>query len=243
MENEIFQKQIDYTDSRFNMNYDENRDLNGEIMTKTKLININNNAAKNKDFYINITLQSLYLFFIIIFLLFLNNFRLINNTSFFIILFLASIWFLYNAFQNIWVKFYKFISTLTVKKVQNGIAISFDKYILGHHYNSRICPSVCGKNNGNKTFSEPNIHEVKNDQSLNDWKNGDQPEATWNMRTTEEEKKYNSPQPWYSSISKPTQYRCVWAGSEDGLLPNQPKNMETTIPCKYYPGYREDGRY
>jgi len=57
----------------------------------------------------------------------------------------------------------------------------------------------------------------------------------------------NRPQRQITPISKnyATYYDCSFIGGEDknGALPSKTSYTKTTIPCNYYPGFREDARY
>ena len=66
-------------------------------------------------------------------------------------------------------------------------------------------------------------------------------------RTTLQELEDNRPQRQIIPISKnqATYYDCSFIGGEDNKspLPYKKSYDYTTIPCKYYPGFREDARY
>lgn len=66
-------------------------------------------------------------------------------------------------------------------------------------------------------------------------------------RTTIQELEDNKPQRQIIPISKnhATYYDCSFLGGEDeeSPLPYKKSYNYTTIPCKYYPGFREDARY
>ena len=66
-------------------------------------------------------------------------------------------------------------------------------------------------------------------------------------RKTVAELEQNRPQRQITPISKnyATYYDCSFIGGEDknGALPSKTSYTKTTIPCNYYPGFREDARY
>ena len=119
--------------------------------------------------------------------------------------------------------------------------------ILPNFITRNRCPSDCNPSDNllqTKNIQYPNItglKEMDTDSTVNTWIYGDQPEATWDMRKTTSQKKYNKPRPWYGPISKKTatQYTCVWDNTlGNGRTSANPKKFTSYIPCNRFPGYK-----
>jgi hypothetical protein len=109
-------------------------------------------------------------------------------------------------------------------------------------------------------------NDIKTDSSLNVWSYGDQPEALYynpriykgkykkdmvDYRTDSENGDLDQPKPWFPEITENvdskefidqmTYHDCEYNIKKTGKVGpfNQPATFRSTIPCKYYPGYKE----
>jgi len=238
---EFIKSALDKYNEDFNSNIIKINYLDKEIMTKDKLILINEEDVRNKDNTIMI-LQSvlLYLFFMIIpfILLALGMFNLIFCIVLVIVLgIFTSVIVTIKYFKNKDVNIVKF-----TKKTAKDFVI--DEIIPTSLVTK--CPAKCKTKTPEPSADNvnPEYQQMKGygnetwlDNSENRWKSGDIPSigatASGYAALGNAE-----PKPYYEANPKSTKYVCKWMGDPDKMT-NMNRGLEfaTTIPCKFFPGY------
>lgn len=252
-ENNIDNKLLLYYDKNYDKNYDNNQRLNREIMDKDRLIYINEDASRDKDHYIFIIMNAIYLAIYFVFIGAGFGMKLYGKGVMFSLMGLGIAYYIYILLWRLyWHPFIKGAREARniADATARGITRATAHAVLPNYMLRYSCPKRCKRKTPplEPVIVPPemeDIKEMKTDSTVNTWVGGDQPEATWGMRKTARQKKYNRPQPWYGPIDKKyaTVYHCQWDGAENGKLATERDEFYGYIPCKYYPGYKTAGRY
>jgi hypothetical protein len=237
-------------DGEFDDRYDHVNKLNSEISIKNKIIHMTNNASTKQIKNIGILKQVLLLAGILILITLLKAIGVIPKKVATLIICIIVIGFIVKIF----------IIILKPDINFNDEDMLTDLYF---HKNKHVqqCPSKCTpKSPTNVPYNIKTgvTNRLKTDSSLNSWLYGDQPEALfYNPRLygnkyknyrVEGEDIYNAdtnkPASWYNQITDNvaeedpiqgvTYYNCIKEVSPVGTK----QEFRTTIPCKYYPGYK-----
>ncbi len=252
-ENNIDNKLLLHYDKNYDKNYDNNQHLNREIMDKNRLIYINEDSSSDKDNYIFIIMSAIYLAIYFVFICAGLGIGLYGRGVMYLLIGLGIAYYIYIL---LW-KLYWHPLLRGAREARNladatarGITRATAHAVLPHYMLRYSCPKRCKRKTPplEPVIVPPemeDIREMKTDSTINTWVKGDQPEATWGMRKTVEQKKYNKPQPGYGPIDKKyaTVYHCKWDGAEGGNLATERDEFYGYVPCQYYPGYKTTGKY
>lgn len=253
-------------DDKFNQNYNKTNILNKAIMSKDKMIYLTEVDSAKKDKLIGIMLYLLTLVIIIMFQVVISTTGIIKPKISVGICVVAIIIFLYKVYSDyIWStsNYLTAMATATAKGMRNAAIVNVLPSDISKPYK---CPAIC-KVNPDAPEEEINFNEnpnrlrfLRTDSSRDVWRLGDQPENTFTTRDdrkpygedsdipvyreTDEEIDYNKPKAWFDGInsSGATYYDCVWDGGDSKGIPANKQYNNTTIPCYYYPGFKEKRR-
>ena len=252
-------------DQKFNKNYDQSNILNKAIMSKNKMIYMTEVESAKKNKMIGIMTYLLILVIIIMFQVIVSTVGIIDSKVAIGISIFAIIIFLYKIYSNyIWSthNYLTAIASATAKGMKNAAIVNLLPSDINKPYH---CPAICKKKpNSPEEESTTDFNNnsdrlrfIRTDSSRDVWRLGDQPETTFTTkddpkpygqnsdipvyRATEEEMKYNEPKPWFGGInaSGATYYDCEWTGGDSKGMPVNKYYQNTTIPCHYYPGFKE----
>lgn len=261
-DDEITDKLMNYYRDDYNKKYDMNEKLNRQIMTKEKLIQINNNAYLEKKNKILLYKYILSYAFICFVMFLLYRFKAVSyNFLFNFLLFLLIAICVYLIYQ----RYYNSFSVGDNKTFYYSNDPVRNLLVSGTNKKA-TCPEGC-KLRGEELpqYQLPDrghkLREMRTDSTVNSWVDGDYPQYDPNKVNPKDPackmvkvKEYDDetgesidvekkicyePQPWYGPVDEASikEYTCVrWGNMSSGM---GKKSFKTTIPCKYYPGYHD----
>ena len=254
MNNNINTKLSLLYDDDFNAKYDYSNRLNKEIILKDKIINIYDKQGNKSKKSIKILKIIMIMTALLIFIAFLISTKIFDKkfgTSLMVIIIVI------------------YVIRILIFRYTKKSNFTEENKLTGNYFRNKDksskksnCPKRCRP----KPVPVPTPirikekvrNNLKTDSSLNSWVYGDQPEALYynpriygkkypNYRI-EGEDSVDSPEPWFNKISDNvdsedpiqgvTYYNCVKELSPEGTQ----TEFRTTIPCKYYPGYKTHNR-
>ena len=252
-------------DGQFNKLYDIQNSLDSTITNKDTLLNIENASIKSKDFYIKVLSDGIIFTLFLLVLVYLYASRLINikllilAIVIYAILYTIYFQFIYFKYINLDAKANK-LSFNMLSIINNDIKSALSKIVPE--------PSVCSEEESNSpsyaSVKSTNTNILKVNDPENVWQYGSIPEAGFTTakyhknlykapynnlpvdRLTPEQLKESEPQPWFDGISSEdiTYYQCKWNGpSTDPINTSQYQNFVTTVPCSYFPNFKEVKKY
>ena len=237
-------KNLDKKNSNFTKNVIINNNLDGSIFTKDKLIIQNDYEANNKSQVIRVLLIVLvYLILLIVPFFLIINGTIPSNFGFGIILISAII-----VGIIILVYLYKKNNRLIVKSEETAKDFSKDilKHLLSRDYLSKCSKDKCRPpTNDNKKpkirYDVGGNNEIWIDNSQNIYSRGDIPtvggDSTKYVDKNGKVTRYE-PRPAFKGTNNPKIFNCIWEGNPKNIPDRSKVNIETTIPCKFFPGYK-----
>lgn len=272
IDDKITNKLLFHYDQTFDKNYDHIQKLNKNIMTRNSIININNNDYNYKVDVVFVLRNFLYLllFILLIFLgatigIYSRN---TMNTILIISMVLFVVGMVYYFKESVFGTVYmQEIKNEGLDELRQGA-----KDLLPYYITKDRCPKDCRPKKLKYKRGKPKIvntpGEMKTDSTANVWLYGDQVEATGDLpysTKNDPSDPYiptfrqgysvytNKPQPWYGGVDDiaATIYKCKWDGSGANVtdvekanydINELPKEFNSYVPCKYYPGYKEVGK-
>jgi hypothetical protein len=238
-------------DNEFDAKYNYSNRLNKEITLKDKILDISHHQHSMQRKKLKILKLVLLMGGILILITLMSASSIISKqmTTWFIIIIVLV-----------------FVIKIVILRYSKSVHFNDEnkltsQYFLKHSHDpyAHKCPKRCkpkpAPNINPKHIKEKVQNNLKTDSSLNVWLYGDQPEALYynpriygdrfpNPRITEEQESLDKPRQWFNQITENTNqeepiegityYNCV-----KDLSPKHTKTeFRTTIPCKYYPGYK-----
>lgn len=252
-------------DENFNELYNKKLGINSAIMNKEELIIKENDEITIKSntlIILQYTNIAIILFGVLLITYGLGRIdmkKLLISTIVLIIIYVLVI---------IFTIYIRVTSQNALKNIQ-GVKVQMAEYIdtvIAGNLNYK-CPTKCSANptiSNNNTISGYVQPTLKTDSQLDVWQYGDMPTDLYtspenpaskfyknysdmpNYRTTNKEKMYNNPYPFFdTTFPSSTYYKCQWNGgaSNNGDLPNVENNKYSSIPCSYRPNFTEVERY
>lgn len=226
----IDKKIYNYYNDRFNRNFEVNRKLNKEIMTKNRMIMVNTNTGDDKDLSINALFYLTYILFFmcVLYVGFKMDFYSVN-TMIYMMAFIILLYIYLFITRYYWTKFKKGLyraEQAGINIVKTAVGFLFPKYGPGK------CPTGCHPK-GSPQIPDDNTFETSGadtrylslDDPTNVWRRGQNYQAI--------EGGYN----WYGENPNAKQNHCV---AQDGQT--DPAEFLSAIPCKYYIGYVDKSR-
>jgi uncharacterized protein YdcH (DUF465 family) len=262
--NEVTNNLLYSYDNQFNKLYNVQNSLDDTITNKDTLLNIENESLQQKDIYIKVLTDGIIFSLFILLLVYLYTIRIINikllilAIIIYIILYIIYFKFIFMRRINIGNKAYEksFNLTNTInQEIKNTLANLIPPSTVCLPEEESNIPSY-----DQAVSTNNNILKINNPENV--WQYGSIPEAGFTTvkyykdlykapynklpidRYTPKELKENQPQPWFNDIAPEdiTYYNCVWNGPKNDTV-NKATNITTTIPCSYFPNYKEVSKY
>jgi len=240
---DFIDKSIEKYQLEFNKNIEKVNYLDKEIMTKDKLIIINEGESNKKERTVNLLQKFVLFLFLMLIPVILMNFKILPKWFGFTIIIIS---FIVTLIVGL-VQYYRSDDIDLIRKVKQTskeYALGALADIVPKNYIPK-CPSKCKPKEkvSEEEMIKPHYsvnsgNEVWLDNSENRWEDGDVPvlgaTPLGNKLLGEE----MEPQPYYRGATRNQQYVCRWNGDPkkmNGL--NKGLEFTTTIPCEYFPGY------
>jgi len=232
-------------EGEFNENVVKLNFLNKELMTKSKMILLNEDEADKKD-NINYILKSVafYLFLMLLPISFIKFGILLRELNIMIIVVSGIITLIVVAVvasRNRDINLVK-----KTKQTAKDYSIPILQKIVPKGI-IKECPAKCmpkkpvySEEQVNPSYGNKNVsgNEVWLDNSTNVWEDGYVPEIGGTKLGYQQLGKNMEPKPYYDGIQKPTKYVCRWKGDPTKMTNmNKGQEFTTTIPCNFFPGY------
>ena len=250
--------------NEFNNKYDDKRQINKIITTKNSLITSARNDLTNTDKNIKIFLNIFCLVLLVLFIFFFIRINLLSPKIGLILTIVALIGFI----SNIIIRYVITSNTLEDISKATGIGLekAIGQNLLNIDFDNYKCPKKCTRKPGGGGH-DPHTGYIENKEgqrlmrtasSRDVWKYGELPDTLYTTfydrdpyntnnnptiyRYTSEEENL-PPKPWVTGLGDKSKsqifYNCKWIGgpiSESDPIKKEYKY--STIPCKYYPGFR-----
>lgn len=253
-------------DDQFNKLYDIQNSLDGTITNKDTILNIENSSIKQKDVYIKVLIDGIIFSLFLMLLVYLYATRLINIKLLMMAVVIYII--LYTLYYKfIYIKYLYPDANATkmshnmLSLINNDIKTALSKIIPE--------PSICGEEEESSMPSyspvgSTNTNILKVNDPENVWQYGSIPEAGFTTekyyknlynppydnlpvdRLTPQQLQESKPQPWFNGIPPDgvTYYQCKWNGPDtDPINTSKYQNFVTTVPCSYFPNFKEVKKY
>ena len=226
--------------------------LNNEIMTKSRIIMMNENTYNNKEFIVSI-MQSiiLYLFLMIlpVLLISLGNISFLTGIIFILVCGLITAIVIIiryiKANRNDASKFITEVKDDILHDAKNAMKVILPPTTKKCDKNNNMNNLQNNQNNKKNKKNKKNMNngnEVYIDNSNNIWKDGDVPEIGAELdgylALTSLSGEEALPLPYYTGLKDPNKYTCTWTGDSKKITTmNKGIKFNTSIPCEFYPGY------
>lgn len=217
---------LKHYENTFNENYDLQNKLNKEIMSRDRIIDINQDSYEHKSVIVRLLKYFLFLLFIYIFLALGFILNIYTSRTLFYIIGIGTILYIFFTAYQIYYDpiFFKYRHKLSD---DSSILQKLSHILLPDFFNRKNCPKYCAKkiprDDQNYPILGDQIKEMRTDTTTNVW-NGNA------IMPTGEKKNYT----------------CYWDGSmkdfnKQGInqMNNMPFIFSSDIPCEYFPGYKE----
>jgi hypothetical protein len=252
-------------DDQFNKLYDIQNSLDGTITNKDTILNIENSSIRQKDVYIKVLIDGIIFSLFLMLLVYLYATRLINikllimGVVIYIILYALYYKFIYIKYLYPDANANK-MSQNMLSLINNDIKTALSKIVPE--------PSICAEEESGMPSYSPvgskNTNILKINDPENVWQYGSIPEAGFTTakyhknlynspynnlpvdRLTPQQLLESKPQPWFDAIPSEdvTYYQCKWNGPvTDPVNSSQYQNFVTTVPCSYFPNFKEVNKY
>ena len=251
--------------NEFNNKYDEKRQMNKIITTKNSLITSAKNDIKNTDKNIKIFLNIFCLVLLVLFIYFFIRINLLSPKIGLILTIVALIGFITNIIIRYVIK-WRTLEDIS-KATGIGLEKAMGQNLLNIDFDNYKCPEKCNRKPSGGGGHDPHTGYIKNKggqrlmrtaSSRDVWKYGELPDTLYTTyydrdpyhtdnnptiyRYTSEEENL-PPKPWVSGLGDKSKsqifYNCVWMGGPISETdPIKKEYKYSTIPCKYYPGFK-----
>ena len=236
-------QEIENRNKNFSKNIVKNNYLDGSIFTKDKLIIQNDYEANNKSQVIGVlSIVLIYLVILIVPLFLIMNGTITSKYGYATVLLSAII-------VGIIILVYLYKKNNRVIRKSEETAKDFSKDVLKHllskDYLSKCPKDKCRPPSNKKPpkvkYNVKGNNEVWLDNSQNIYSRGDIPTVGGDSNEyVDKEGKVTKymPKPAFPGDPNSQVFNCVWAGNPKKNIDKNKLNIKTTIPCNFFPGYK-----